>query len=378
MEQQNDEQTPKPKGFVAPKPGAHPIKQKVVMHQTPGEEGMFVHDEGIPRRFAVVAAKRLHAVEEKVNNDPQDYDTYEERMYRMVCLLMARKLAVSLSDQQGLHSGGHLRGIARMANYAPSGFIPFIDHFGSVESEKMKFSMAGQPLLAFSYFCRAVEDDMPNRLERLTVNAHWPDAKRMLFEFAKSIVTAWAENAPHHQFAFAQGVNVVMSVPKPGTGLRGYSIFVAAVPKSNYVRRMIEIAALIEPFINAQLTPVGRDALLAEHVVFVDWNSALITEMGAGYERNVESRLRMSLSKATNWVQVSALKATGSGSQLLVKLTEHMFYCGHMLGGDVLTLGWMVAASGGLVVTNQHAFYVIPDQTSQTGMTTYVEQMMKI
>jgi len=362
---------------VAPKPGAHPVKQVVIMEPTAGEQGLFVHDEGIAQRFSVIASKRLHPFEEKVNNDPQDYDNYESRLYRMVCFLMARKLSVSMSDEQNMHHGGNLRTIATMVNRAPSGFIPFIDHFGTIDNGEIKFSMAGQPLLAFSYFCRAVIDNMPQRESQLTINVHWPRAKRMLFEYALSVVHAWAENAPHHTFVFAGPVNVAMSVPKPGTGIRGYQVFVQAVPKTAFVMRMLEIAALIEPFINVQLNDATTNALAAQNVVIVDWNSSEITSHGANYETNVETRLRLSMSTSINWVQVNVFKTTGSESQLLVKATEHMFYCGYKLSGEALTLGWMAAASVGLTIPNQKAFHMLPKSTSASGMTTYVEQMIK-
>lgn len=378
------EGAPRPKGFVKPQPGKFAVKQKVVMEHTPGEEGEFVHDTSVLSNLSDAVASRIHPFEEQNSHDPQNFETFGDRVYSFHCMLMAKKLATALSDDQNLAFGGYLGAIARVPVYAPSALIQLFDLFGAINHEEHRFSMIAQPILCLTYFARAV---LPigdfdafgqyGRRETLFVNLAWAGAKRQLYDFCVGTINAWANSVDPQNFQFADNMVVQMTVPSLTQGAAAYAAFIAAVPKPPLILRFLRISALIEPFINVDLPAGLIQQLQGEGVGVVNWNTNNISENCGRYSTLVESRVRMSFAKATNWVSVSMMKTHGSPGQLLQKRTESLFYSPIMLGGDVLDLGWMVASFGTYVRQNPRACYLVPPHTTTQGNVSFVEGMLK-
>jgi hypothetical protein len=366
---------------VNPQPGRHAVTQKVVLTPTAGEYGWFVHDMTIPVTLADTIARRLHPNEERLNNDFMLFDAFKERVRKHIFMLMARKLSNSLSEEQQLEFGGFLKNIANMQCHGLSGVAPLIDLFGCVEEDGLKFSMIAQPILAFSYFARAVlaeEDAIEANLENsLFVNTRWPIGKKMLYESALAIINTWARAEPPRNFQFGNAQVVSMTVPEVRTNVTAYSAFVNHIEKPGIVVRMLNIAIAIEPFLNVAVPQQQLDQLRAQQVFFVDWNSASITAKGEVYSDTVESRLRMPFQTASNWVPISAFKSKGSQAQLLMKGTEHIFYCPVELSAKSMDLGWMMASQYGYISINQKGYHVVPFKTQKHGMVSYVEGLIK-
>lgn len=379
-------QAKKPAGFKKPQPGKFPVKQRVTMEPTPGESGAFVHDMSVVQDMAKILASRFHTFEERFSSEPQNFPTFRSRVYRMMCMLMAKKLATALSDEQMTLYGGMLNKISRVTIQAPSALVQIIDLFGSIEMERNRFGMIGQAVVAFSYFARAtqenphqtLEDGVP-REELIFVNTAWPGGKRMVLEYLFGIVNAWATASPSFGFNFGGGVVVRMSIPKLVGNAVGYSAFVAAVPKTPQVARALAGCVALEPLVDVAVLNGAQMTTLAEAgIEVVNWNSNAINEQTQAYSTLVESRVRSAFSSAANWVPVMAMKNRGSGGQLLKKGTEDIFYSPVMMAGEVLDLGWLAAGVDLYVDIPQRANKAIPPTTTWHGFVEFVEGMIKL
>jgi hypothetical protein len=386
QQEQQPPKSDKPVGKERPKPqpGKFAVTQRVTMSQTAGEKGYFCHDETPVTQMAEVLSSRVHPSEERLNHDPQVWEIYRERVFRMVWMLMGRKLAGSLSDDQKAQYGGYLRSINNVSCSGPSALVPFLDLFGQVTTLDQEFEMIGQPLMAFSYFCRATyePDGAGNaafdRFRATFVNTHWPNWKTIFYEYCRAVVNAWARKAPHHQFAFANNVMVTMAVPEFTLGAVGYRLFVNAVNRPPYVDQALMVLTIMEPALNAAgLDEQQRNQLRAQQVWLVDWNPTLIAEAAQRYSLRVESRIRTSMAGCLNWVPIMAMKNHGSPGQLLHKDTEFIFTCPFLLGGEALDLGWLAAGTITMINVNPRTCNLTPRETVLGGMVNYVEGMMK-
>lgn len=384
-EHQEDQPTQaKPKkNIVPPNPGRFPIRQKMSMSASAGEKGTFVHDDAPVRVLCDTFAARVHPFEEMYNNDPQMFDQFKENTDRMIYMMMGRKLAVSLTDDQKSRYSGYLRSVVNANCSGPSAMVPIIDLFGQVEVGDQRFEMLGQPLLAFSYMARACFE--PNqqqqgfdRTRALIVNAHWPGFKKDLFDFAVGVINSWADAHPPYPFQFNNNVIVNMNIPKVRTGIAGYQVFINAIPRPPNVAWALNVAMVVEAAINAPLNDQQRNQLQAQQVWIVDWNPTMISEAVQRYSITVESRIRMAVSGATNWVPIKAFRDHGSPGQLLNKETEFIYMCPHQLGGEAIDLGWLVASKNNMVHVNNKAYHLVPKETTSSGMVTYIEGMMKV
>ena len=376
MNAEQNTQKAKPKGFVAPKPGAFPITQKVVMEFTPGKEGSFVHDSSMVDDMIEVISNRLHPVEERMNMEAATFVDFQDRVARMVYMMMARKLAVSLSEDQKLTHEGLLRPIAHLSTYAPSALVPLIDLFGAVDHEKTKFMMVGQPMLALTYFARASISDLENRRQALVVNTHWPNAKRSLYDFCVGAVNAWAANAP--EFVVTIGNQQLrIHPPKFVHGMATYIVMTQTAIRPAGIVRMMNIAMNLENNLNEVFSPALINTLAGLNVHAVTWTSNQIAEHCSIYSNGVEAKLRTTVSAGMNWVPISMLKSRGSAGQLLRKTTEHIFHCPFLLTGETMDLGWMAAGKINDVEVNNMGCNLTPQSTVKHAMVKYVEGMMK-
>lgn len=333
-----------------------------------------MHDAKVIADFSDVLASRLHPYEEQVSNDPQLFPAFQERVYRFCAMLMAKKLSTSLSEDQALQFGGNLSRISKVPVYSPTPLVQLFDHFGSIEYDKHRFVMVGQPIIAFTYFARAVlEDPVTNnglsmdRRENLYLNVSWNGAAKQLYDFALGVVHAWAVSMPPTDFLFGNQV-VRMTVPVPTSGIGAYSVFIEGVPKPPGVLTCLRVATIIEPFVNQALTPDLIAQLAQMKVGVVNWNNNMITSMCENYSLQVESRIRMAFSKATNWAPVNMFKTKGSPGQLLRRTTESTYHGPLVLSGDVLDLGWLAAGSESFVRLNGKACYLTPPATQRQGL----------
>jgi hypothetical protein len=375
----------KPKGFVKPNPGKHAVTQKVVMEPVPGKDGGFSHDESVPLRASQILSRKFYAFEERFNTQPMGEDEYDDLFLRLFSMLLAKKLATALSDDQITEFGPSLGKISKLQINAPSGLVQLADLFGCVEHEKTRFSMYGQPVLAFTYFCRGclnnpnVHGGVRRRDELLYVNTYWRNWHRQMIDYTRSVVNAWAVKAVRAEFNFGPGLNVLMTIPQFEVGAAAFAAFIQAVPNvPPLVVRMLGICALCEAVNPAvQLTADAVQAFSAVGVEVVSWNSQDLNENSVEYNTRVESRLRNSLSAKTNWVLITAMKNRGSPGQLLTKRTEDMFYAPLCFSSETMDIGWLIAGVNNFVRTNEEGARLLPPVTTAQGISLFGEGMMR-
>lgn len=335
--------------------GSFAVFTKVTMPRKIGSVNQFSHDPSAFQRVVDNYFRRVYVIHEGITPDPMVYGAFIETGYRLMCALLAKKLAIALGAEDSLASSGLLTRFVAMKLGGPANLGPLVDGYGRISTDDRTWEMIGQVAWSLTYYGRAMADLPPPALlgvvqpviareEAYFLNAAWPRPALPLLEVCRGIINAWASAEPTHVFAFQQA-NISMSVPLVERGFAAYAQFVAGVQRPPLVQWAMNLGIDLE-VVDARPNnvPIAADiaALNVRNVYVVNWRNDQYDVLVREYSREVEARVQPALEKAQNWTRFAGFRDQGAPWQLVRREANMAASCPESLPNDSRELGWML------------------------------------
>lgn len=328
----------------------------------------FTHDPAQVIELSRMLTTRMHIIEQQLSHEPQDFDDFQDRVYRMVCASVAKKMANSLGVEENHAYGGALNRIGAMSVGIPTGLLTIIDGYGRIDTPELTWEMRGQAAWTLTYYLRACAPEnvtflgqaqvVPERTQAMFMNARLQHPARPLLALMSGTINAWASNAPQHNFVFGN-VGVTMCVPTVTSGFVGYQQLIGPVPnKPAHVVFALAAAVVLETIEarpNGQPIAADIPLLNAQNVVVGSWDSHAMDELNGAYYGAVESRLIAAMEGGFGYTRLKGVKDHGAPWQLIHKGGNLGAHTPVQVAGGELDMGWMMAG--------QYVYYSQEPQT---------------
>jgi len=349
-----------------------------------------IHDVEVVTKFAETLSGVAHQFELKESHDPMDQGEFLERVYRLVYLVMGKKLSTSFDPEAALAYKGLLSRVASMEIYGPSAMMPMINMFGYVDEKDQSWKVHGQAALALTYACRGLCEDtettagveqIVNRNLDYFVNNRWNRPFNPLLELVTGIVNSWAQSAESYQ-VMVGNLPLELKPPQIARGFAAYRGFTAGAPnKPAKVVWAISVGELIETlhFNRADGRALAADlpAFNLLNVKIVDWRSEDYSTRAEDYYHRVQFRLQGAFDRGFTWVPISGMTATGTLAQL-VKLKSHGGGTSpYGVPGGAIEFGWMMCGEHVGYYFNNDSYIVRGDASKMQKMISYIEGMAR-
>lgn len=368
-------------------PGKFKPQYRIDQDMSLDEVGMFCPSFKMYDTAVEQYAETVAVIENASNVNDDDFDRFKDRVRRVGCFTLAKKLASSLDPESTVANAKAMKPIFQSKIWSVTGLISLADNYGYINDDTHgRYKINGQSAWAENYFMKAIcfneEEGALGRFGSFYVNLATRDALLNTRKAFTGIINGWAQSVGIVDLNFGQGL--VMRGKPPILEDRGAQfhnfIMNLVVARDELVNSAYGICTAIDVIEAAGRigapNDVDRANLTALGVITLLWNTENKDLHLADYASNVQMRVANTINKVSNWVEVKQFIPNGRLGQLIVKVNETHFHSPIMQTAEDLEFGTLLAGEG-YSYKSSIAVDVRSHENQKLRMVSYAQGMIK-
>jgi hypothetical protein len=352
--------------------------------------GLIFHDFEPIQRMANNFASATFGDHEAMTSNPMLDNEWRTCIGQMIDIVMAKKLAASLSAKHVLENVKVVQHLVRQEVWFPSALMPVINMFGKVRSVNSEYDLVGQPFLALTYAMRGMHPDVNNnagannvvdRRNDIFINTASPATYDHAKQWLRGYVNAWSSNAPAFTLDFGQPggvpVLVTMSIPKLVSGASGYIAMLNGITIPPLVLVALHRLEFLESIPNIPAWNLNQvNGAFQLGIQVINFNRDSFEAVTGTYGRDTQAKLLNALQVHYAMAPVKTVGDTGNSGQL-IRRDRTIGHAPDKVLEEDIDIGWMM--SGGLCYASMETerFLVTSKSSGDAMMVKYFQNMRK-